>query len=132
MSRSPRPIATTRLGVLTTEQMQAALDRFDLGTLVNAEPIPFGLFGQNIRLESDRGRYVLRVCSHYPWQFPKERFCAELLHERTSAPTPWPYLVETSTDILGWDFAIMPCLPGVPLADHDIRLALSDEEQRAI
>jgi aminoglycoside phosphotransferase (APT) family kinase protein len=121
-----------RLGRLTTEQLQAALDRFDLGTLIKAEPIPFGLFGQNIVLNTGRGRYILRGRSHYPWQFPKERFFADLVHERSNAPVPWPYLVETSTDIFGWDFAIMPALPGIRLADHEVRREIPRADQRAI
>lgn len=128
----PDSLSTHRLGRITYAQFQAALDRFDLGRLLSAQAIPFGLFGQNVILVTDRGRYVLRVCSHYPWQFPKERFFARLLHERSDAPIPWPYLVETSPTILGWDFAIMPCLPGIALADQQLRRALSNEEQREI
>ncbi len=128
----PDSLSTHRLGQITNEQLQGALDRFDLGRLVSAEAIPFGLFGQNVLLATDRGRYVLRACSHYPWQFPKERFFARLLHERSDAPIPWAYVVETSPSILGWDFAIMPCLPGVALADQRMREALSDEEQQEI
>jgi hypothetical protein len=103
-----------RLGVLTAEQLDAALARFDLGTLVDAEPAPTGLFGQNVLLESTRGRFVLRGCPHYDWQFPKERFFARLIHERTSLGSPWPYRIEEATDIFGWSFAIMPRLPGEP------------------
>jgi hygromycin-B 7''-O-kinase len=132
MSDSPHLLSTPRLGTIRADRLQAALDRFDLGALLAAEPIPFGLFGQNVFLQTDRGRYVLRACSHYPWQFPKERFFANLLHERSSAPIPWPYLVETSPDVLGWDFAIMPCLPGIALADQQTRVALPDDEQREI
>lgn len=128
----PDSLSTYRLGQITNEQLQAALDRFDLGQLLSAEAIPFGLFGQNVLLTTDRGRYVLRACSHYPWQFPKERFFAKLLHERSDVPIPWPYLVESSTSILGWDFAIMPCLPGVALTDRRMLQALSDEEQEEI
>lgn len=128
----PDSLSTHRLGRIKNEQLQAALDRFDLGRLVSAEAIPFGLFGQNVLLVTDRGRYVLRACSHYPWQFPKERFFATLLHERSDASIPWPYLVETSPTILGWDFAIMPCLPGVALADQPMRRALPAEEQQEI
>lgn len=34
---------STRLGVISDEQLQAALDRFDLGRFVAAEPIANGL-----------------------------------------------------------------------------------------
>ena len=36
------------LGMITDEQFQAALDQFQLGRFLHAEPIPFGLFGQNV------------------------------------------------------------------------------------
>jgi aminoglycoside phosphotransferase (APT) family kinase protein len=121
-----------RLGTLTGKQLQAALDRFDAGALLDVVPIPFGLFGQNVFLTTDRGDYVLRCWSHYPWQFPKERFFANLLHERTAVPVPWPYHVERSADILGWDFALMPALPGLALADPTVRTALSPEDHRDI
>jgi len=103
-----------RLGVLTAEQLDAALGRFDLGSLVDAEPAPHGLFGQNVMLESTRGRWVLRGHPHYDWQFPKERFIARLIHERTSLGSPWPYQIEGSTQIFGWSFAMMPRLEGEP------------------
>jgi hypothetical protein len=51
---SPRKMAKgTRefsecLGALSEEQMQAALDRFDLGSVAHAECILFGNFGQNV------------------------------------------------------------------------------------
>lgn len=121
-----------RLGSITRRQLQAALDRFDAGTLLDAEPIPFGLFGQNVVLKTDRGEYVLRCWSHYPWQFPKERFFARLLHERTAVPVPWPYQVETSTEIFGWDFALMPALPDLRLADPAVRASLSAEDESGI
>ena len=101
-----------RLGHLTHEQFQAALDRFDLGELVDAQPAQEGLFGQNVFLTSTTGKYVLRGCPHYDWQFPKERFFARHLHEQTQAPAPWPYRVEPSDEIFGWSFALMPRLPG--------------------
>lgn len=121
-----------RLGTLTRQQFQAALDRFDAGTLLDVERIPFGLFGQNVFVQTDRGDYVMRCWSHYPWQFPKERFFATLLHERTAVPVPWPYLVEPAPDILGWDYALMPALPGVPLADPEVRSALSLDDRRGV
>ena len=101
-----------RLGVLSGEQLQAALDRFDLGALVDAAPMPGGLFGQNVLVASTRGEWVLRGCPHFDWQLPKERLAARLIHERTSLAAPWPYLLEPSPGIFGWSFAWMPRLPG--------------------
>ena len=121
-----------RLGVLSHDQFQAALDRFDLGGLVRVEPVPFGNFGQNVFLTSARGRYVLRGARFYPWQFPRERFFTQLLHERTSAPVPWPYLVDSSDDIFGWSYVIMPRMPGLQLVDPDVRGTLSADDRCGI
>ena len=49
-----------RLGELSTGQFQAALDRFDLGQFIRAEPISAGNFGQNVYLTSATGEYILR------------------------------------------------------------------------
>lgn len=101
-----------RLGHLAREQLQAALDRFDLGPLLSTAPVTAGNFGQNVFLTATTGEYVFRGNPFFDWQFPKERAAARILHERTDVPVPWPYLVERSTDLFGWPFAIMPRLPG--------------------
>lgn len=49
-----------RLGMLSTQQLQTALDRFQLGRLIHAEPVPLGNFGQNVFLTSTQGAFVLR------------------------------------------------------------------------
>jgi aminoglycoside phosphotransferase (APT) family kinase protein len=108
-----------RLGVIRGEQLQAALDRFDLGHLLDAAPAPGGLFGQNVFLTSDRGEWVLRGCPHTDWQLPKERFVAQQIHERTRLEAPWPYQIEDSSELFGWPFALMPRLPGVAAAPDD-------------
>jgi aminoglycoside phosphotransferase (APT) family kinase protein len=121
-----------RLGLLRPAQFQAALDRFGLGQLRRAEPVPFGLFGQNVFVTSDAGEWVLRGCPHYDWQFPCEQFFARLLHERTSAPVPWPYLLDPADDIFGWSYALMPRMPGLQLADPAVRASLSFADRLAI
>lgn len=108
-----------RLGVLTHAQLQAALDRFERGELIAAEPAPSGLFGQNVMLTASTGEYVLRGNPYPPWQLRLERAAAELIHTRTRVPAPWPYLIEEATELFGWSYALMPRLPGVCLADHD-------------
>lgn len=118
-----------RLGRTTGSQLQAALDRFGLGTLTDVASVPGGVFGQDIFLTSKNGEFVLRGKPHYVWQFRKERFYAGLIHERTSVPAPWPYLIEESPDIFGWDFAIMPRLPGLQLADPKVRERLTPRER---
>ncbi len=121
-----------RLGLISDEQFQAALDRFSLGKFVQAEPIPFGLFGQNVFLNSDTGSFVLRGAPHFPWQFPTERFYAQQLHERTQVPVPWPYLFDSTEDIFGWSYAIMPRMQGLQLEDPQVREQLSKDERRAL
>lgn len=117
-----------RLGALAPAQFQAALARFGLGDFVAAAPVTRGLFGQNVFVDSTRGRYVLRGVAHYGWQFPKERFGADLLRRRTPVPVPHPYLLDESSDIFGWPYLLMPRMPGVSPADA----TLSDDERLAI
>jgi hygromycin-B 7''-O-kinase len=107
-----------RLGRLTGEQLQAALDRFDLGRLLAAEPAAAGLFGQNILLTSTKGEWVLRGAPHFDCQLAKERFFAHFIHRRTDVPAPWPYQIETSPELFGWSFAIMPRLPTIVVPDE--------------
>ncbi|MGH2608436.1 MAG: hypothetical protein ACRDHF_05045, partial [Tepidiformaceae bacterium] len=104
-----------RLGVISDEQLQAALDRFGLGRLVQAEPAMGGLFGQNIMLTTSEGEFVFRGAphwdpeGHYDWQFQKERLFSQIVHESgTGPPVPWPYLIEESEEIFGWNWAIVP------------------------
>lgn len=105
-------VHAARLGNLAPERIQAALDRFDLGALRATRTIETGNFGQNLGLETSNGEYILRGNPFFDWQFPKERAAARILHERTDVPVPWPYLVERSSELFGWPFAIMPRLPG--------------------
>ncbi len=120
---------TKRLGIIEPAQFQAALDRFDLGAFVAATPIPFGLFGQNVFVTSTRGEWVLRGCPHYDWQFPTEQFFAQLIHEQTHVPVPYPYLVDPETDIFGWSYVWMPRMPGIQLADETLVSQLSGDDR---
>lgn len=108
----PATVYSQRLGPIRDDQWQAALSRFDLGDFIKAEPIPEGLFGQNVFLTSTRGQFVFRGHPHGDWQFPKERWFARQLHERTAVPVPWPYLVEQSPELFGWSYSVMPRMPG--------------------
>ena len=121
-----------RLGNISDEQLKRALGHFDLGTFLHAQPIPFGLFGQNLFVTSTAGDFVLRGVPHYDWQFPTEKFFIEQLHERTRVPIPYPYLLNLSTEIFGWPFVIMPRMPGVQLADPQVTAGLSMDERRGI
>ncbi len=125
-------IYSKRLGPITRAQFQAALDRFDLGAFVSAAPTSDGLFGQNVFVTSTTGEYVLRGAPHYGWQFPTEQFFARLLHERTDAPTPWPFLLDPSDDIFGWSYVLMPRMPGYHFTDSDWFATLSMADRIAI
>jgi hygromycin-B 7''-O-kinase len=123
---------TQRLGNISDEQLQRALSYFDLGKFLHAEPIPFGLFGQNLFLTSTAGEFVLRGVPHYDWQFPTEQFFIEQLHDKTRAPVPHPYLFNPSSEIFGWSFVIMPKMSGLQLADAQIMSKLSMDERRGV
>ncbi len=120
------------LGVITDEQFQAALDRFHLGKFARAEAISSGMWGQNVFVSSTEGEYVLRGDPHFTWQFPAEQFYTRFLHEQTRVPVPWPYLLETATDIFGWSFVLMPRMPGVQIADPQVREQLEPAERLGI
>jgi len=109
-----------RLGKLASCQFQAALSKHELGDFLSAAPVQSGLFGQNVFLTSTKGKFVLRGKPHYPWQFPKERFGAKLLHRYTKAPVPYPYLYDSNIDIFGWEYILMPCMPGISPVNEKI------------
>lgn len=121
-----------RLGRLSERQLQAALDRFQLGRLLRAEPVRLGNFGHNVFLASTQGAFVLRGAPLDPLQFPTERWFMQRLHEQTRAPVPWPYLLEQDTDLFGWSYVIMPRLPRLPLADHAAKQRLTEQERSCI
>jgi hygromycin-B 7''-O-kinase len=121
-----------RLGVISDMQFQAALDRFNLGHFIQAEPIPFGNFGQNVFVSSTKGEYVLRGLPHFWWQFPTEQFFTRQLHERTHVPVPWPYLIDPTLDIFGWSFVLMPRMPGLQLTDQKVKDQLGTAERQGI
>lgn len=123
-----------RLGEISDEQLQKALDKFDLGKFIKAEPIAFGNFGQNLFLTSSKGEFVLRGKPHYPWQFKSEQFTADLFHQKTKVPVPWPYLVEEDVSIFGWSYCIMARLKGLQLKDKTVyeKLTTNDKTEVAI
>jgi hygromycin-B 7''-O-kinase len=131
---SDEPIQySARLGGLSRRQLQAALDRFELGKLLDVEVPVGGLFGQNLFLRAESGDWVFRGAPHWyrlephpTWQFAKERWFAERIQRDTSVPVPWPYLVETSPEIFGWAFALMPRMPGEQCKIAKASLPLED------
>ncbi|GIV96267.1 MAG: hypothetical protein KatS3mg057_0924 [Herpetosiphonaceae bacterium] len=95
-----------RLGLLTPEQLQAAVDHFGLGRLLEAAPIPFGNWGQNVFVRTTEGAFALRGAPHYDWQFPTEQYFIRCLHEQSQVPVSWPYLINESSAIFGWSYAM--------------------------
>lgn len=129
--RGGRPYSE-RLGAISDSQFQLALTRLDLGELVSATAVPFGLFGQNVFLTTSRGEYIFRGAQHGDWQFAKEVFFARLLAERTAAPVAWPQWLETQPEIFGWPYVLAPCLPGLALADPQLIAGLSADDRLQI
>ena len=123
---------SSRLGCISPEQFQKSLQRFRLGEFIKAEPIPYGLFGQNVFLTSTRGEFVFRGVPHSSWQFPTECFFTNLLHQFTQTPVPYPYLVEPDKTLFGWSYVIMPRLPGLTLHDKKIKAQLPVEDRLEI
>jgi hygromycin-B 7''-O-kinase len=121
-----------RLGRLSLQQFQTALDRFELGRLISAEPVRFGNMGQHVFLTSTQGNLVLRGAPLDAAQFPCERWFMQQLHEHTRVPIPWPYLLDRRKDIFGWNYLLMPRLPGLSLADQQAKQRLSQEARQSI
>jgi aminoglycoside phosphotransferase (APT) family kinase protein len=103
-----------------------------LGELLDARPAPGGLFGQNVLLATSRADYVLRGAPHYDGQFEKERYFSRIAHERTEANAPWPFLIERSTELFGWSYALMPLLPGEHLSDGEVQKALTPDDRISV
>jgi len=121
-----------RLGVLRFEQLQRALSRFGYGEFISAEPIPHGLFGQNVFVTSTTGRYVLRGLGHSDWQFHKERYFCEEIRTQTQVPVPHPYRIDESSDIFGWPYVLMPRMPGVFIHEENYIKTLTLEDRASI
>src|SRR5271166_2782061 len=121
-----------RLGVISDRQLQEALNRFGLGKLVATEPVKGGLFGQNIFVTSTGGEFVLRGAPQPPMATSDRTVLREDVVERTTVPTPWPFLIDPHTDIFGWSFAIMPKMKGLQLSDFRVKRSLTPDDRRAI
>ena len=131
--QSTGPIeGSRRLGPLRPEQLQRALQRFGCGDFVSAEPIPYGLFGQNVFVTSTTGKFVLRGSPHYDWQFPKELYFCNEIKRQTLVPVPYPYLFDATSEIFGWPYILMPRMPGKFIPDPAINSTLTKEDHAAI
>lgn len=136
---APTTIYSERLGPISDDQLDAAASRLGLGRFVSAVATSGGLFGQNLFLNTTEGEFVLRGAPHWvngkrhdQWQFRKERFFAELLHEQTTVPIPWPQLFDDRSDIFGWPYLVMPKLAGTNFSDRSLLETLSREDHLSI
>jgi aminoglycoside phosphotransferase (APT) family kinase protein len=118
-----------RLGEISKNQLQLALNEFSLGSFIKAEPVKEGLFGQNLFIISSKGEYVLRGCPHNDWQFKSEKFFVNKLNKRTTIPVPYPYNISTNKNIFGWDFVVMPKLEGINLSSKMCEESLDKEDR---
>lgn len=121
-----------RLGLISDRQLQAALDHFELGCLIDAQPVPHGHFGQNLFVRSATGEHVLRGNPSFPGQFAAEAFAVRILSERTRVPVPSPYRIDPATGVFGWSYVIMPRMPGLQLSDPGVRERLDAADKQAI
>ena len=121
-----------RLGSVSSDQLQVAFDRFQLGRIESVTPASTGMGGQNLFVRTATGEYVFRGNPLFPGQFAKERYVATVLHDRTTLPFPHPYFYDPIPDVFGWDYAIMPRLRGHALSDPEIRPSLTRADFVAI
>jgi aminoglycoside phosphotransferase (APT) family kinase protein len=132
------------LGAISDAQFQAVAERFGLGRFVSAAPTTSGLFGQNVFVTTTEGEFVLRGAPHWVkeideteyhpedrWQFTSERWFAQQLHEHTKVPVPWPMHHDTSTDIFGWPYLVMPRMPGLCTDERTFKKDVKAEDRHS-
>jgi hygromycin-B 7''-O-kinase len=124
--------SSNKLGVVTNEQLQLMLDRFNLGKLISAESTSKGVGKQTMFVMSSLGEYVLKGNPLFKGQFIEEKFFFDNLLWRTKLPVPFPYLIDESEDIFGWNYSIMPRLPGRHISEPEFESRLSGEEKKQI
>lgn len=122
--------ATNKVDV-TDRQLQAVLDRFELGRLISSDRPSSGVMGQTLFVTSTAGEFVLKGNPYFEGQFVEEKFFVDNLERRTGLPVPSPYLVDNASDIFGWSYALMPRLPGVDYDEVEDGLSTDERMQLA-
>ncbi|MGY5344808.1 aminoglycoside phosphotransferase family protein [Paenibacillus glucanolyticus] len=120
------------IGVLTNEQLQRMLNRFNLGNLISYQETSKGVGKQTLFVSTTSGDYVLKGNPLYEGQFKEEKFYVDNLNKLTNLPVPYPYIVDEQEDIFGWTYAIMPRLPGMHFTDQNQKEKLNKEEKKRI
>lgn len=123
--------SSNQLGVVTNEQLQSMLNRFDLGKLISFEKTPKGVGNQTLFVRSSSGVYVLKGNPLFSSQFIEEKFYVDNLLRLTKLPVPSPYLVDEQEDIFGWSYSIMPRLTGRHINEPEFE-ELSGEDKKQI
>ena len=118
------------LGKISNDQFGAALQRLNLGDFINAEKVPCGVVGQNVFLTTSQGEFVFRGRPFYDEQLDVEKFMVDNLHKHTAVPVAYPYLIDSSTDIFGWKYAIIPRLKGIQIANGSTPIIRFSKEER--
>jgi hygromycin-B 7''-O-kinase len=121
--------SSNKLGVITNDQLQLMLDRFDLGQLISSAKTAQGVMEQTMFVTSSAGEYVFKGNPLYQGQFIEEKLFVENLKKRTKVPVPYPYLVDESEDIFGWSYSLMPRLPGRHMNSSEIQDKLNMEDK---
>lgn len=124
--------SANKLGVITDKQVQQMLDRFNLGKLISFTKTSKGVGNQTMFVNSSSGEYVLKGNPLYESQFIEEKFYIDHLHEITKLPVPFPYRLDEQDDIFGWNYAVMPRLPGRHFNDPDFQVKLNVDDKKRI
>lgn len=123
---------SNKLGNIRNEQLQAMLVKFKLGTLLSAKKTEQGAMGQTMFIISTKGEFVFKGNPLYKGQLEEEKYFIEQLRQRTEVPVPIPYLIDDSTDIFGWKYALMPLLKGKHLTDSTLQHTMNTKDKCSI
>ncbi|WLD94628.1 phosphotransferase family protein [Alkalihalobacillus sp. AL-G] len=104
--------SSNKLGVITDDQLQEMLNKFNLGRLISSRNTEQGVMKQTRFVYSTEGEFVFKGNPLYPGQLIEEKFFVEELYKRTNVNVPIPYFLDDTDDIFGWSYSIMPRLPG--------------------
>ncbi|WP_408011165.1 phosphotransferase [Pseudalkalibacillus sp. A8] len=121
--------SSNKSGVITDDQLQEMLDKFNLGKLISSRSTEQGVMKQTRFVLSTEGEFVFKGNPLYPGQLIEEKFFVEELHKRTNVNVPIPYLLDDSDDIFGWSYSLMPCLPGEHLNSKRLSSNLNRQDK---
>lgn len=119
------------IGEVTDRQLQAVLDRYNLGTLISTDKTHHGIGNQTLFIRSSTGEYVLKGNPLFDTQFIEERYFVHNLRCRTELPVPDPYEVDETQHILAFSYAVMPRLPGIHLSGTEAGLEWDEKKKIA-